>query len=96
MEKQIHEPSGRARDTSKRSDSVDPLPLGQCGTHTHQETQVKLPSWSSFPPPSLFPLPPPEEHMSPITVLLSQHTIKAKTSDPVTGLYLPSHSCGSI
>lgn len=64
-------------------------------THTHHETQVQLPSWSTFPPPSLFPHPPSEEHMSPITVLLSQHTIKAECQILLLGPFLSSHSIAS-
>lgn len=40
----------------------------------------------------LDPHPPTEEHMSPITVLLSQHTIKAEAQTLLLGLYLSSHS----
>lgn len=59
--------------------------------HTHHETQVPLPSYSQLPPPSPHlhsPYPPTEEHMSPISVLLSQHTIKAEcqTLLPYTSL----------
>lgn len=64
-------------------------------THTRHETQVPLPSWSPLPPPSLFPRPPAEEHMSPITVLLSQHTIKAERQTLLLSLYLSGHSCAS-
>lgn len=63
---------------------------GQCGFHTHHETQVKLPSWSPLPPPSLFLHLPSEEHMSPITVLLSQHTIKAERQTSLLGLCFSS------
>lgn len=59
-------------------------------THTHHETQVQLPYWSPLPPPPLFPHPPTEEHMSPITVLLSQHTIKAQLQTLLVGLYSTS------
>lgn len=61
-------------------------------THTHHETQVPLPSWPLLPPPSLFPHLPAEGHMSPITVLLSQHTIKAERQTLLLGP-LQSLSC---
>lgn len=92
--KQIHEPEGRTRDTSKRSHSTDPLPRGPVwhgvSTHTHHETQVPLPLSLLLPP--LFLSPP--EHMSPITVLLSQHTIKAERQTLLLGpIHLRSLLC---
>lgn len=97
--KQIHEPGGRTCDTSKRSYSTDPLPWGQCGMAFHSH-----PSWNPSPIAFLvtvsssisLPRPPAEEHMSPITVLLSQHTIKAERQTLLPGLYLYGHSCASL
>lgn len=68
----------------------------QLHTHTHSSLKpvwcgvsltsivkpVQLLSWSQFPPQALIPGPPSEEHMSPITVLLSQQTIKAQCQSP--------------
>lgn len=48
--KQIHEPGSRTCDTSKRSHSVEPLPLGQCGmpfhSHPNETKSSCLPSHS--------------------------------------------------
>lgn len=67
---------------------MDPLPQGQCGM-AFSLTPIMKPKSHCLPGHSFLLLsisrPPAEEHMSPITVLLSQHTIKAERQTLLLG-----------
>lgn len=93
--KQIHEPKGRTHDTSKWSYFCGPFSLRPLWQSHPQWNLNPVAFPSLFPPPSLFCHPPAEEHMSLITVLLSQHTIKAGRQTLLPGLFLSSPSSAS-
>lgn len=93
--KQIHEPEGRTRDTSKRSHSTDPLPWGPVwhgvSTHTHHETQVPLPLSLLLPPPFLSP----PNTWVPLLFYCLSTPLKLNVRPCYWALYISGHCCAS-